>query len=84
MRISAVTSTLLFRGTAARPRQIVQVTVVNDDRRPGRPATVTVAGAGISHARAGRGDRPLPPGGEHVAEVAIEVAGAPGRAPRAR
>jgi alpha-mannosidase len=73
MRISAVTSTLLFRGTAARPRQIVQVTVVNDTAATAAPATVTVAGAGISTPEPAAVPA-LPPGAEHVAQVAIEAA----------
>src|ERR1700729_4169992 len=73
MRISAVTSTLLFRGTAARPRQIVQVTVVNDTAAATAPATVTVAGAGLATPEPAAVPA-LPPGGEHVAEVAIEAA----------
>ena len=83
MRISAVTSTMLFRGTAARPRQIVQVTVA--ERRPGR-VTVAITGAGVStpdrlgspETDAGAGPPP-PAAGEQVAEVGIEVA-APGPA----
>ncbi|HEY6480374.1 MAG TPA: glycoside hydrolase, partial [Streptosporangiaceae bacterium] len=79
MRISAVTSTLLFRGSAARPRQIVQVTVVNDTAAQAGPATVTVAGTGIATPEPAAVP-PLPPGGEHVAEVAVEAAGlSPGR-----
>ena len=74
MRISAVTPTLLFRGTAARPRQIVQVTVVNDTGAPAAPATVTVAGAGITTPEPAAVP-PLPPGAEHVAEAEIETAG---------
>jgi alpha-mannosidase len=81
MRISAVTSTLLFRGTAARPRQIVQVTVVNDTAAQAPPATVTVAGAALQTPEPAAVPA-LPPGGEHVAEVAIEAAGGlrPGQA----
>ena len=79
MRISAVTSTLLYRGTAARPRQIVQVTVVNDTGAQAGPATVTVAGPGIATPEPAAVP-PLPPGGEHVAEVAVAAAGlSPGR-----
>ena len=74
MRISAVTSTLLFRGSAARPRQIVQVTVVNDTAAPAGPATVTMAGRGIGTPEPAAVP-PLPPGGEHVAEVGVEAAG---------
>jgi alpha-mannosidase len=79
MRISAVTSTLLFRGSAARPRQIVQVTVVNDTAAQAGPATVTVAGRGIATPEPAAVP-PLPPGGEHVAQVAVE---APGLSPGA-
>jgi alpha-mannosidase len=80
MRISAVTSTLLYRGTAARPRQIVQVTVVNDTAAEAAPATVAVAGGGITTPEPAAVPA-LPPGAEHVAEVGIETAGAlsPGR-----
>jgi alpha-mannosidase len=73
MRISAVTSTLLFRGPAARPRQIVQVTVVNDTAAAAAPVTVTIAGAGLQTPEPARVPA-LPPGAEHVAEVAVEAA----------
>ena len=71
MRISAVTSTLLYRGTAARPRQIVQVTVVNDTATEAAPATVSVAGGGITTPEPAAVPA-LPPGGEHIAEVGID------------
>jgi alpha-mannosidase len=68
MRISAVTPTLLFRGTAARSRQVIRVTVTD-----GGPGTVIIGGPGIGTPE----PEPvpaLPPGGAYVAEVAIEAA----------
>ncbi len=71
MRIGAVTSTLLFGGTTARPRQIVQVTLHADGATP-TAGSITVAGPGISTPEPVVVP-PLPPGGEHLAEVGIEV-----------
>ncbi|MGH3398076.1 MAG: hypothetical protein ACRDPO_25655, partial [Streptosporangiaceae bacterium] len=46
MRIGSVTSTMLFTGPAARPRQIVQVTLHLDEATG--PVTVAITGAGVS------------------------------------
>src|ERR1700722_2696003 len=89
MRIGSVTSTMLFTGPAARPRQIVQVTLVEATG----PVTVAITGAGVSTPEPARvaGDRIAGDGvagdgvagdgvagdrvaGEQVAEVGIEVA----------
>ena len=50
MRISGLTSTELFRGTPARPLQVVRVRLVNDGPAadPQEPVTVRVDGAGVS------------------------------------
>jgi alpha-mannosidase len=77
MRISGVASTDLFGGTAARPLQIVRVTLVNDGpgmiRDPAAAVTVQVEGAGVSTPRpvvvSG-----LQIGDERVAEVPVDVA----------
>ena len=73
MRIGSVTSTMLFTGPAARPRQIVQVTLAETTE----PVTAAITGAGVSTPEPARvaGDRIA---GEQVAEVGIEVA-APAR-----
>ncbi len=81
MRITSVAGTDLFGGTAGRPRQIIQVTVL-DDRRPQRgqtvagpasvPVTVRVEGPGVSTPVPVRLD--LEPGAEQVAEVGVEIA----------
>src|SRR5580693_2787368 len=73
MRISAVTSTLLFRGTAARPRQLVQVTLANDGARERGPVTVTVGGPGIATPEPAVLDA-LPAGTQQEVEVGVEVA----------
>ncbi len=61
MRIGGITSTDLFGGTAARPLQIVRVTLVNEGsglvRDPAAVITVEVGGAGVS-TPAGPGQRP--------------------------
>ena len=76
MRIGAVTSTMLFGGVAGRHRQIVQVTLINDTGAgPGGPATITIAGPGVSTPAPAMVPA-LPPGAEHVAEVGIEVGAA--------
>jgi len=73
MRIGAVTSTSLFRGTAARPWQVVLVTLAGDTAtRPGEPVTVTIGGAGVTTPGPARVPAP-PPGGEQVAEIGIQV-----------
>ena len=76
MRITSVTGTDLFRGSAAHPRQIIQVTVL-DDRPPpagpdGVPVTVRVEGPGVSTPDPVRLD--LQPGAEQVAEVGVDIA----------
>ncbi len=75
MRISVLTSTELFRGTAARPLQVVRVRLVNDGPAAGPQDTVTVRvdGAGVStpepEVLTG-----LQPGEERIAEVGVEIA----------
>jgi alpha-mannosidase len=75
MRISGLTSTELFRGTPARPLQVVRVRLVNDGPAAGPQDAVTVRvdGAGVST------PQPevltgLQPGEERIAEVGVEVA----------
>jgi len=84
MRIGDVTSTMLFAGTAARPRQIVQVTIAGDGDGDGDgtgPVTVSISGAGVSTPEPATVTGPAP-GAERVAEVGIELAApaAPGSA----
>ena len=64
MRIASVTSTMLFTGPVARPRQIVHVTL----RRAAGPVRVSVTGGGV------RTPEPAVVSGDQVAEVGIEVA----------
>jgi alpha-mannosidase len=77
MRISGVSSTDLFGGTAARPLQIVRVTLVNDGPGmlgdPGDAIDMQVTGPGVSTPRplAVSG---LRPGDERVVEVGVDVA----------
>ncbi|SRR5579875_754375 len=86
MRITAISSTDLFRGTALRPLQVIRVGVANDGpgmlRRPDAEVTVAVRGPGV-RTPAPATLRGLAAGEQRVAEVAAEVAGpaAPG-APR--
>ncbi len=73
MRITAVTSTDLFVGSARRALQVIQVSLAGDAADTGRDVSVRVDGAGVttpapSHVTAG------PPGEPVVAEVAVEVA----------
>src|SRR6266851_4490826 len=93
MRITSVTGTDLFGGTAGHPLQLVRVTVLDDrplddrpldDRPPQRgaasgPVTVRVEGPGVSTPVPVRLDL-APPGAEQVAEVGVDIAGpaAPG------
>jgi alpha-mannosidase len=72
MRISGVTSTELFRGTAARPLQVILVHLVNDGSSQDA-VTVRVDGPAVST------PEPevviaMPPGSEHTAEVGVEIA----------
>ena len=48
MRITAVISTDLFAGSAARPLQIIQVNVANDASEPTGALQVRVDGAGVT------------------------------------
>jgi alpha-mannosidase len=76
MRIGAVTSTMLFTGAAARPRQLVRVLLAPDPAAPAAgPVTVAIEGPGITTPEPAVVPAP-PPGGEQVAEVGIEVAAA--------
>ena len=81
MRIGGVDSTDLFGGTAAEPRQIVKVQLVNagPSMLSGQAVTATVRidGPGVSTPEPARVTG-LTPGAEVTAEVAIETAGAPG------
>jgi alpha-mannosidase len=83
MRISGVASTDLFGGTAARPLQIVRVTLVNDGpgmiADPAAVITVRVAGAGVITPRPSVISGLLP-GDERAVEVKVDMAGplAPG------
>jgi alpha-mannosidase len=76
MRITSVAGTDLFGGTAGHPRQIVQVTVLDDRPPPATPAsgpvTVRVEGPGVSTPDPVRLD--LQPGAEQVAEVGVDIA----------
>ncbi|HEY2549212.1 MAG TPA: glycoside hydrolase family 38 C-terminal domain-containing protein [Streptosporangiaceae bacterium] len=77
MRISAVSSTDLFTGTAARPLQIVRVSLVNDGpgliRDPAAVVRVEVTGGGVSTPEPARLTG-LQPGAEVVAEIGVQVA----------
>src|ERR1700740_3387092 len=74
MRISDVTSTDLFGGTAARPLAIVRVTLTGDDPGPPPgPVTVRVEGPAVTTPHPAAADAPGP--GEQVkVEVGVEVA----------
>ena len=75
MRISGLTSTELFRGTAARPLQVVRVRLVNDGPAAGPQdrVTVRVDGAGVSTPEPEELTG-LQPGEERIAEVGVEIA----------
>jgi alpha-mannosidase len=87
MRISSVTSTDLFAGTAARPLQLIRVTLANEGagliRASGAPVTVRVEGPGVTTPRPV--SLPVPdPGGERTAEVGVAVAAPHGPGTRLR
>ena len=77
MRITAVTSTDLFAGTAQRPLQIIQVTLVNDGpdmvTDPHLTVEVCVDGAGVTTPVPAR-ITGLEPDATLTAEVPVEVA----------
>ncbi len=77
MRISDVASTDLFAGTAARPVQVVRVTLANEGagliRDPAADITVRVAGAGVTTPEPAV-VASLRPGGVVTAEVGVQVA----------
>jgi alpha-mannosidase len=73
MRITAVTSTDLFVGSARQARQVVQVSLASDAADAGRDVTVRVDGAGVATPAPSRVTAG-PPGETVVAEVAVEVA----------
>src|SRR5271166_5171530 len=83
MRITGVASTELFCGTAARPLQIIRVTLVNDGpgmiRDPAATVAVTVHGVGVvtpEPAQVGG----LVHGEQRIVEVGVDAAAAePGR-----
>ena len=73
MRITEVTGTELFGGTAQRPLQLIRVTVHNDGPRRTAPALLRAEGAGVT--------TPVPlrlevlePGGECTAELGVHIA----------
>jgi alpha-mannosidase len=72
MRITAVTSTDLFTGTARRPLQIIQVSLTNDTGDTGRHVHVRVDGAGVSTPAPSRVTGG-PPGDTVTAEVPVEI-----------
>jgi len=77
MRIIGVASTDLFTGKAARPLQVIRVTLANAGaglfRASGTPVTVRVEGPGVSTPRPV--SLPVPvPGAERIAEVGVAVA----------
>ena len=76
MRITGVTSTDLFGGTAARPLAIVRVTISGDGAGSGRPAapvTVRVEGPAVTTPRPAVVTGPGP-GQRLEVEVGVEVA----------
>jgi alpha-mannosidase len=74
MRISDVTSTDLFGGTAARPLPIVRVTLTGDDAgAPPGPVAVRVEGPAVTTPEPATASAPGP-GEEVKVEVAVEVA----------
>ncbi len=76
MRISGVISSVLFTGPAARPRQVIRVTLAGQGGAAGPgPVRVAITGPGVSTPEPAVVPAPRR-GGEQVAEVGIE-AGAP-------
>jgi alpha-mannosidase len=73
MRITGVTSTELFTGSARRPLQVVRVSLAGDAADAGRDVSVRVDGAGVTTPAPSRVVAG-PPGETVVAEVAVEVA----------
>ncbi len=77
MRITAVASTDLFTGSAQRPLQIIQVTLVNEGlglvTGPGTPVEIRVDGPGVTTPAPARVTG-LEPGGTLTAEVPVEFA----------
>jgi alpha-mannosidase len=73
MRITAVISTDLFAGTAARPLQIIQVAVANDGPEALGSVTVRVDGAGVTTPAPSRVTG-VPPGQTVPVEVPVEFA----------
>jgi alpha-mannosidase len=75
MRISGVTSTELFGGTAARPLQVIRVTLAGDGQGPaaGTPVTVRVEGPAVSTPHPAAAAVPAPDGQADV-EVGVEIA----------
>src|ERR1700761_7657673 len=72
MRITGVTSTDLFTGTARRPLQVVQVSLTADAVDAGRDISVRVDGAGVTTPAPSR-VAVGPPGESVTAEVAVEI-----------
>jgi len=77
MRITAVASTDLFTGSAQRPLQIIQVTLVNEGlgmiTYPDTPVEIRVDGPGVTTPAPARVTG-LAPGGTLTAEVPVEFA----------
>ena len=75
MRISGVTSTELFGGTAARPLQVIRVTLAGDGLGPaaGAPVTVRVEGPAVGTPQPAAAAVPAPDGQADV-EVGVEIA----------
>src|ERR1700722_1305599 len=73
MRITAVISTDLFAGSAARPLQIIQVNVANDASEPTGAVQVRVDGAGVTTPAPARLTG-VPPGVTATVEVPVEFA----------
>ncbi|HEY1672720.1 MAG TPA: glycoside hydrolase family 38 C-terminal domain-containing protein [Streptosporangiaceae bacterium] len=73
MRITAVISTDLFAGSAARPLQIIQVNVANDASEPTGALQVRVDGAGVTTPVPARLTG-VPPGTTATVEVPVEFA----------
>src|ERR1700759_2267325 len=73
MRITAVISTDLFAGSAARPLQIIQVNVGNDSSEPTGAVQVRVDGPGVTTPAPARLTG-VPPGATATVEVPVEFA----------